>query len=833
MELQGRAAASSSLMDAIRWDTSRASRSARSSSVNGEAGRRCHICLRLFSKSEHLIRHLRSHTKEKPFICRRCGKGFVRRDTLARHAKSFHGVPKEQIDQEISTRQKGSLAPASIDSASEQLSSSVLGEDSTSPDDLQITGSTFESLQELTMPDVDATSAPDSTLVEPLGLTPLSMLLQPSDIDESSDGTPASQQQTRNLQDALNNITSDYASAAFPQVPYSQQSTSSGNSFSLDHTISLIMGDFLVGIDQNAITSNVSNSSGNVSLISTSSSYSRRRKDSRGSVDRVSDRVLSQAIPGQSRRVSAGQGRINIDEQYRTLIKTKLLPTAYSESVPSTDYLNLCLRLYFTHFNPIFPLLHVPTLGSASENSFLLFSMCSIGSLFIGSDNTTGQSTKIFEWLNKTILASWESLISSDVAESQCTVLAAAIGQTFALLSGNPKHLVIAEACHGLVVAWARHGKFVPSCNPVIQLEDLDKSDLNDVWRSWARSEEMNRVVLALYIHDAELARIFNHEPLLRHHSGRLPNVACNELFEARTVDTWTALMREDLMNSSSSSSSPGGSIGFSYVRAIPQDGARLGQFSAYCILEGISAAVCERRTSNRLDGPTTDTFVADLMQWYCNFAQQQRYGEGHDQFCLMVLWHSVHITLFTDDDLLVATATRHVTEINTASLAISRAWAATPNAKRCVYHAALMQKQLHDFQFGAEPGIHVPRCLFQAAVIWYCYMHFGHDESSRDAHSAFADCGEGSNEERKQDDDENMLNEGQDFPELEILDTDSTEILMLIEAAYGFQYDSPRLAEAGMLNGFINLMRRIGHWEIGKTLASTLAALLESGEGL
>ncbi|KAJ1338665.1 zinc-finger protein CreA/MIG [Microdochium nivale] len=51
--------------------------------------RECPHCGREFKRSEHLERHVRTHTKEKPYICH-CGSAFSRRDLLTRHARIVH-----------------------------------------------------------------------------------------------------------------------------------------------------------------------------------------------------------------------------------------------------------------------------------------------------------------------------------------------------------------------------------------------------------------------------------------------------------------------------------------------------------------------------------------------------------------------------------------------------------------------------------------------------------------------------------------------------------------------------------------------------------------------
>ncbi|KFY06457.1 hypothetical protein V492_08034, partial [Pseudogymnoascus sp. VKM F-4246] len=45
-------------------------------------------CGRLFKRLEHLKRHVRTHTQERPYVCGVCRKAFSRSDNLAQHRRT-------------------------------------------------------------------------------------------------------------------------------------------------------------------------------------------------------------------------------------------------------------------------------------------------------------------------------------------------------------------------------------------------------------------------------------------------------------------------------------------------------------------------------------------------------------------------------------------------------------------------------------------------------------------------------------------------------------------------------------------------------------------------
>ncbi|OKO90300.1 Transcriptional regulator ADR1 [Penicillium subrubescens] len=741
----------------------------------------CPVCAQTFKKAEHLARHLRSHTKEKPFNCPVCNKAFARQDTLLRHSRShpagsnaytstagMYRAIDESMDESMDEEhQEYNVNPELISQAiGSEIPAVPLHLDHLNP----MAGNMMAPVSPPNSSSIDK-HTPNMSIGEtstyPTQVTPLTSLF------------------SLETGDAWRN----QASPQNPMWDYlldrEWETLLTGEDFDLDAvntsllyaTSDYVPVDTIPGMDITRLLPSVQTASMN-------SDSAKQHADTVQKKWHTYSELASsgQMTPDVPREASF------IDEAYRKRLADRL------------QQRDLCIQAYFSKFHPLFPVVHMPTFRPGTQNAVLLLSVCSAGSLFVASSRAISHGISMFERLNKAILASW-----------------------------------------------ARKARIFDLRHSTYNLLDLDGQALEDAWLRWVQVEVKKRIVLGLYIHDAELAHLHHHEPILRHSPDRLPQISSNELFTASSAEHWKYLMLDEqarTLTNNPPHNSPPSQQNHRPQGVLPSDFALVG------MLESISAMAYEVHDQTTLQNPWDPTSTSTLpppsssstppttqchtllATWYTTY-QPTRHSKPSWP-CLMMLWHSIYITLHADINALECAAGREGYDAVQKYTPYARAWVRSADAKRCLLHALLIQKNFESLSAGAEPGMFVPKCLYYCGLVWACFMCFGGDSQSR----------EGEVEPEK--DNENKLNPGDSegqrengcitigpaenlqFAELRLPGVDG--IGVFLEQMGGLQ---PRRLAVGSLFRIIDLLQRISHWKIAQSLAMTLLVVVEETQDL
>jgi len=73
---------------------------------------KCPVCSSTFTRPQHVARHMRSHTGDRPYKCVHCGDQFARSDLLSRHVNKCHASEKPPTTTQPA-RRKGHAQPGS------------------------------------------------------------------------------------------------------------------------------------------------------------------------------------------------------------------------------------------------------------------------------------------------------------------------------------------------------------------------------------------------------------------------------------------------------------------------------------------------------------------------------------------------------------------------------------------------------------------------------------------------------------------------------------------------------------------------------------------------
>ncbi|RHZ65219.1 hypothetical protein CDV55_100474 [Aspergillus turcosus] len=456
----------------------------------------CQRCSRTFARLEHLQRHDRSHTKEKPYICDKCPKSFTRKDLLTRHERLSHSSPSGKRDAENGDHP---TPPSSTDHVLDGLNilaSAVADHSLPTPTPPRGPHQHPLSAGQGSFSSGLAGSA-DQT---PLASHPLQSTHSSGTAEATVFGEPFSGYTTSNAYDG-DDFTSFLDSIPLPSHPYSPtyQPLPVFPTWHFDST-----SDYDHSVER----------TGAAEAAATPSSLVLPRHGTQLP-------SLQPESPQTSHRARQPKGAIFVTAQCRDRIVTLLADYANvltDPYIPSRHALSRCLTGYLSGYHDHYPFMHIPTLEIENVSLQLFLSMAALGARYCREPDTSLSLYQIAR-----------TVTMEHVRRTYQFPGSGHFSEKFRLsTTGTPESQDLLETIQALLLlhsvsSWFKRDpphheslfirSFMESMLRMGGLNDLPEHDGS--WESWIRRECVKRTSLIVFCYINILTIVFDITPLI------------------------------------------------------------------------------------------------------------------------------------------------------------------------------------------------------------------------------------------------------------------------------------------------------------------------------
>ena len=403
-----------------------------------------------------------------------------------------------------------------------------------------------------------------------------------------------------------------------------------------------------------------------------------------------------------------------------------------SGDFPPAEILDIALGLFFRHFHPTMPFIHVPDFCVKSTPPPFLFGVCLIGLSILGTTGATRFVSRMFSPLLERVTQELASCTSGTAGSAQQLICfaTALLTLNLAAMTGDKDSLAQSQMLYVSLMAMVQqNGLFSATDGQDLDSILSENTESEHQWKAWSRVESAKRLILSLLTLDSWYSNLLFRSPAVRSEGVAL-YAPCDELlFQAKSATQWRSLIRsgkkqtarifeiEDLHTSRLDIRLDLGNLGCSTMLALLQ----IQMLESY----------------HRLM-PTDELTVGSLIPWqiYTNDMRARSMvsavlaSEGlcgpsmqkPDTNCI-VLWHSLCIMLLADFRMFELAAGRHGAGPAAGALENISQWSRTMAARRACVHAAQTFRIMSERKVSDNVTIHSVTALFSAALVLGLYQ--------------------------------------------------------------------------------------------------------------
>ncbi|EME43068.1 hypothetical protein DOTSEDRAFT_80593 [Dothistroma septosporum NZE10] len=419
---------------------------------------------------------------------------------------------------------------------------------------------------------------------------------------------------------------------------------------------------------------------------------------------------------------------------------------SFDNPLISRTSLQSYLDSFFTRFNPVYPLIHMPTFATGNTEPLLLASIIILGATY-ASKEAHQLAVCIHDVLRPHIFADPKFNAKPELWVLQAILLTECLGKS----RGGQKQHDMSHLFHGLLINLIRRSD-CQATQPE-QSTFTTEGDIESAWRSWARLEEMKRLAQLCFMWDVQHAVLFSQSLCMSAFELRSTLPCDQNIWEAASAAQWQKTLESQL-------GQPQLLLTVLKAYLTPRTAARrphLNAFSRVVVLHGLMSISWDmtRRDQTSLGvigGSTINSSWRDRMTkayraWstdfdaYCAMArsgtENQRYRDSLDTFFTAYngLYHAAQLILLAEVlDLQIYAGARHILGRPVTKIDYSRSqknvkqWANVDkdDAALASWHAAHIMKSVTDDrkdQISTAEIFHQPWILYLATLtIWSFY---------------------------------------------------------------------------------------------------------------
>ncbi|KAJ5231718.1 uncharacterized protein N7469_006306 [Penicillium citrinum] len=397
---------------------------------------------------------------------------------------------------------------------------------------------------------------------------------------------------------------------------------------------------------------------------------------------------------------------------------------------PPAEILDMALDLYFRTFHPLVPFVHLPTFSAKTTRPLLLYAMCLIGMMLLGTKGTASFVSRDFPNMLERVTAEVaKCTMGVESPSSTLSIFATAfLFLNLAVLTGDKTHL---EQCQMLYVnlmsITQRHGLFAATEGQILDMSLFEAvPDIDMRWKAWSKVESTKRVIIGLLLLDSWYSSLLSTSPIIIPDSIQLI-MPCNEaLFRAHSSMRWTQLIRSGKRILMPTVLAPSENINIPAIEG-PTD-----ELSIQAVLAMVQLRQSEayhRLLSNRASYPFAPchTYAMDGRARCLPSLQFQiitNYREYMEKMNpnALVMWHHMCMMLTADIQIFDFAAGRAGPAPAKKALDDIAEWSQTPAARRSCLHAAHIHKSMTNRKASDNPTFHSILSVFSAALVLGLY---------------------------------------------------------------------------------------------------------------